>query len=70
MGLRGPVVLQVKVDEAGNIAEMRVVQGHPMLNSAAEDAVKRWKYEPISFHGQPTAFWITVIVNFRDKQDE
>jgi TonB family protein len=67
LGLTGPVLLSVRIDEAGNVADVRVVRGHPALNSAAEDAVKRWKYQAMLFRGQPISFWTTVMVKFRNK---
>jgi len=66
LGLTGPVLLSVKIDEAGNVAEVRTELGHPALTSAAEDAAKRWKYEPLLFNGHPQAFWTTVLVKFRN----
>jgi periplasmic protein TonB len=63
--LKGPVILQTKINEAGKVAEIRVVQGHPMLNGAAQDAVRRWKYAPLLVRGMPIAFWTTAVVNFR-----
>ena len=68
LGLTGPVLLSVKIDEAGNVAEVRTELGHPALTSAAEDAAKRWKYEPLLFNGHPQAFWTTVLVKFRNEK--
>ena len=69
-----PVLLQIKIDEAGNVAEVRPVsvadariQRDPTLIKAAEDAVKQWKYEPTLFNGQPIAVLTTVTVTFPDR---
>ena len=67
LGLKGPVILEIKIDQAGNVADVRLVPGNPILNSAAEDAVKQWKYEPILFEGQPIAVWSTVVVDFQER---
>jgi TonB family protein len=67
LGAKGPVVLEIKIDEAGTVADVRVLRGHPTLDRSAEDAVKQWKYEPLLFEGRPTAVWITVLVNFTDQ---
>lgn len=67
LGLKGPVVLEIKIDEGGNVADVRIVRGNPILNSVAEDAVKQWKYEPISFEGKPIAVWSTVVVDFQER---
>ena len=69
-----PVLLQIKIDEAGNVAEVRPVsvadariQRDPTLIKAAEDSVKQWKYEPTLFNGQPIAVLTTVTVTFPDR---
>ena len=69
-----PVLLQIKIDEAGNVAEVRPVsvadariQRDPTLIKAAEDAVKQWKYEPTLLNGQPIAVIATVTVTFPDR---
>ena len=64
---KAQVVLEIKIDEAGNVAEVRVVQGSMTLIRAAEDAVKQWKYEPVLFEGKPMAIWNTVAVTFTDR---
>jgi len=67
LGVKGPVILEIKIDQTGNVADVRVVRGNPILNSAAKDAVKQWKYEPISLKGQPIAVWSTVVVDFNER---
>ena len=70
-----PVLLQVKIDEAGNVTEVRPasvaadvrIQKDPTLIKAAEDAVKQWKYEPELLNGQPIAVLTTVTVTFPDR---
>lgn len=60
----GVVVLQVTVDEEGNVTEMRVLKGHPLLNDAAEQAVRQWKYSPTLLNGEPVPVIATVTVIF------
>jgi len=60
----GVVVLQVTVDEEGNVAELRVLKGHPLLNDAAEAAVRQWKYSPTLLNGEPVPVIATVTVIF------
>jgi hypothetical protein len=33
------------------VQEVKVIEGNPLLNSAATDAVKQWKYRPLTVHG-------------------
>lgn len=45
MKLTGVVKLEVIVAANGSVKDTKVVGGHPILISAAVDAVKRWKFE-------------------------
>jgi TonB family protein len=40
------VKLVVVVNANGSVKSTKVLGGHPLLVSAAEDAVKKWKFEP------------------------
>lgn len=42
----GTVKIQVVVAPNGSVKTTKVVGGHPLLAGAAEEAVKKWKYEP------------------------
>lgn len=46
MRLSGQVRLEVTVLSDGKVKAVKPLGGHPLLVSAAEDAVKRWKFEP------------------------
>jgi len=46
MSLTGVVKLEVVVSPTGNVKETKVIGGHPILVSAAVDAVKKWKFDP------------------------
>jgi protein TonB len=43
---RGTVKLLVTVGANGSVKNTKVVGGHPLLVTAAEDAIRRWKFEP------------------------
>jgi protein TonB len=58
------VLLQVLVDEQGNVADVKILRGHPLLNQAAVEAVKQWKYSPTLLNGEPVPVVATVTVNF------
>jgi len=45
MGLTGTVKLQLLIAPNGNVKETKVIGGHPILVTAAVDAVKKWKFE-------------------------
>ena len=62
--VQGSVILQVSVDEEGNVFDVRVLSGHPLLNEAAEKAVRQWKYSPTLLNGEPVPVTASVTVAF------
>jgi TonB family protein len=48
MNISGTVKLVVVVAPNGNVKSTKVLGGHPVLVTAAQDAVKRWKFESAS----------------------
>lgn len=63
--ITGNVTLDALIDADGNVAQVKVISGPPMLHQAAVDAVKQWKYSPAQLNGNPTAMHLTVTVQFR-----
>jgi TonB family protein len=64
-GVTGVVILEAVINENGDVANLQVLRGHPMLNQAALDAVQQWKYEPVTLNGVPVSLVMTVTVNFQ-----
>ncbi len=62
--VQGVVTLEVTTNIQGRVRALRVISGHPLLNSAAVDAVKQWEFEPTRAHGQPQAATFPVTVAF------
>ncbi|HEV2709695.1 MAG TPA: energy transducer TonB [Edaphobacter sp.] len=60
MHVGGTVVLMVTVQPDGTVAKAKVESGHPLLVAAAEDAVKRWRFEP-----GPDTSETEIEVNFK-----
>jgi TonB family protein len=46
MNLSGTVKVQVVVAPNGLVKEAKVIGGHPVLATAALDAVRKWRFEP------------------------
>lgn len=46
MNVAGKVKLNVTVSPSGQVVKSEVLGGNPVLANAAQDAVKKWKYEP------------------------
>ena len=62
--VQGAVVLKVNLDREGNVANIQLVTGHPLLAPAAIEAVKQWKYRPYLLNDAPTEVETQVTVNF------
>ena len=62
--IQGSVILNALISKAGNIENLRVMSGHPMLVQSALDAVKQWKYKPYILNGEPVEVETTITVNF------
>jgi len=62
--VQGDVVIEATIDEAGKVADARVVKSVPLLDQAALDAVRQWEYRPSLLNGVPTPVVMTVTVKF------
>lgn len=62
--VEGTVVLQAIISKSGTIENLRVISGPAMLQAAAIDAVKQWRYQPYELDGQPVEVETTVNVVF------
>ena len=62
--IQGTVILQAEISKTGDIQNLRLISGHPMLAPAAIEAVKQWKYKPYLLNGEPVEVETTVQVNF------
>jgi protein TonB len=63
--VQGVVVLEAVISPSGEVTNVRVLRGVPLLNDAAVAAVKQWSYTPTMLNGTPVAVVMTVTVNFR-----
>ena len=64
MRLNGTVTMVARISKTGTVSKVDVISGHPMLNAAAVDAVRRWKYEPFKLNGEAIENDINVNVKF------
>jgi protein TonB len=63
--IQGQVVLTAVIDKNGEIQNLMLVSGHPMLVPVAIDAVKQWRYRPFLLNGEPVEVETTITVNFQ-----
>jgi TonB family protein len=59
MKIGGEVRVQVTVDASGKVTAAKAISGNHLLGVAAEDAVRRWKFEPGASESH-----VNVTVNF------
>ena len=64
MRATGLVKVEVTVNEAGDVAEIQKTSGPPMLQNAAKDAIRKWKFKPFVRDGQPVKANGFVSFNF------
>ena len=62
--VQGEVVLSAIISITGEIENLQLVSGHPMLVPSALAAVKQWRYKPYLLNGQPTEVETTITVIF------
>jgi TonB family protein len=68
-GVQGVVILELVVGEDGAVSNARVLRSIPLLDQAALDAVRQWRYEPTLLNGVPTPVIMTATVNFTPPAD-
>ena len=60
----GVVVVQVLVDESGNVVSAKAVSGHPLLQNAAVQAARQAKFSPTKLSGVAVKVSGTLTYNF------
>lgn len=63
--VQGSVVLKAVIDKNGDVEQLTLVSGHPLLAPAAIEAVKQWKYKPYLLNGEAVKVETQIIVNFQ-----
>jgi len=62
--IQGQVLLRAQISRTGDIENLQLISGHPMLAPAAIEAVKQWKYKPYILNGEPVEVDTEIMVNF------
>ena len=65
-GVEGTTLLDVFVGTDGHVVDVVVKQsaGHPDLDRAASEAVRRWRFEPARRGADAVAMWVELPVEF------
>jgi periplasmic protein TonB len=62
--VQGTVEFTAVISKDGNIENLQLVRGHPLLVNAAKEAVLQWKYRPTMLNGSAVEVVTDIIVNF------
>lgn len=60
----GTVVVQVLIDEEGNVVAAHAVEGHPLLQAAAVNAARQARFSPTTMEGEPVKVTGVIQYNF------
>jgi len=63
--VEGTVILEAVLDTSGRVTQLRVVRSVPLLDQAALDAVRQWRYSPSVYGGRPVSVLMTVTILFK-----
>jgi protein TonB len=63
--VQGVVVLDAVLGVDGRVDQVRVLRSVPLLDQAAIDAVRQWRYTPTLLNGEPVRVLMTITINFK-----
>lgn len=63
--IQGDVLLRVHIDREGNVSDLKVEGKPSLLDDAAIDAVKQWKYKPMTLNGEPVPVETIIKIRFQ-----
>ena len=57
-------MVEALIDVNGRVGDVRILKSVPLLDAAAVDAVRTWRYAPTLLNGVPVSVLLTVTVSF------
>jgi protein TonB len=63
-GVQGVVIVELHIGADGDVSNARILGSIPLLDQAAIDAVRQWRYEPTLLNGAAVPVIMTATVNF------
>ena len=63
--VEGMVIIEAVIAVDGTVRDARVLRSVALLDRAALDAVKQWRYAPTRLNGVAVPVIVTVTVHFR-----
>jgi TonB family protein len=64
-GITGTVVLEVQINEKGDVVNAKAVSGPGLFREAAEEALMQWKFKPALANGVSIASNERISINFK-----
>ena len=65
--MQGTVILEAVINEQGEVSQVRVLRSVQLLDEAAMNAVRQWRFTPTLLNGQAVPIVMTVTVSFQLK---
>jgi protein TonB len=62
--VEGMVIIEATIGKDGSVVDAKVLRSIALLDQAALDAVRQWKFTPTLLNGIPVPVLMTVTVNF------
>jgi protein TonB len=62
---QGAVQIEATINKEGNVVNLKVLSGDPVLAKAALEAVRQWRYKPYYLDGDPVEIQTQITVNFK-----
>jgi len=63
-GIQGVVLVEIVIDESGDVSDAKVLRSIPMLDEPSLTAVGKWHFTPTVVNGQPVKVRMVVTQNF------
>jgi protein TonB len=63
--IEGSVGLEALIDVRGRVVEVQILEGNPLFEEAAVEAVRQWVYTPTLLDGVPVPLILTITVHFQ-----
>jgi len=60
----GAVLVQIAINESGEVINAQIIRSHPLFNDAALQAAKQWRFKPTILNGQPIKVKGVLTFNF------
>jgi periplasmic protein TonB len=63
--IEGTLILEAVITARGDVDHVRILKSiHPLLDEAASEAVRQWRYQPATRNGRAVPVYLTVTVRF------